>query len=75
MAGCLTSQQHADVSQGRIRSDKFTCRHTEIEVDGQTFISPSRSMLTPGQPVPAMTLKRQALGRVATGVPTFKSLV
>ena len=29
--GCLTSQQHASVSQGRICSDIFTCCHTEIE--------------------------------------------
>ena len=35
--GCLTSQQHASVSQGRICSDKFTCCHTEIEVADQTF--------------------------------------
>ena len=30
--GCLTSQQHASVSQGRICSDNFTCCHTEVEV-------------------------------------------
>ena len=30
--GCLTSQQHVSVSQGRICSDKFTCCHTEIQV-------------------------------------------
>ena len=35
--GCLTSQQHARVSQGRICTDKFTCCHTEIEVADQTF--------------------------------------
>ena len=35
--GCLTSQQHAGVSQGRICSDKVTCCHTEIEVADQTF--------------------------------------
>ena len=45
--GCLTSQQHASVSQGRICSDtctcwqifedSFTCCHTEIEVADQTF--------------------------------------
>ena len=35
--GCLTSQQHASVSQGRIRADDFTCCHTEIEVTDQTF--------------------------------------
>ena len=35
--GCLTSQQHASVSQGRICADNFTCCHTEIEVADQTF--------------------------------------
>ena len=29
--GCLTSQQHASVPQGRICSDNFTCCHTEIK--------------------------------------------
>ena len=37
LAGCLTSQQHASVSQGRICSDNLTCCHTEIEVAYQTF--------------------------------------
>ena len=35
--GCLTSQQHASLSQGWICSDNFTCGHTEIEVVDQTF--------------------------------------
>ena len=35
--GCLTSQQQASVSLGRICLDKFTCFHTEIEVADQTF--------------------------------------
>ena len=34
---CLTSQQPASVSQGRICEDKFTCSHTEIEVTDQTL--------------------------------------
>ena len=34
--GCLTSQQQASVSQGRICSDNFTCCHAEIEVADQT---------------------------------------
>ena len=34
---CLTSQQHASVSQGRICSDYCTCCHTEIEAADQTF--------------------------------------
>ena len=58
--GCLTSQQHAGVSQGRICSDNFTCCHTEIEVADQTFrftqsqntdtgeTSPSTDPITPG---------------------------
>ena len=73
LVGCLTSQQQASVSQGRICSDNFTCCHTEIEVADQTFYltqsqhtdtgptSPSADPITPG--------------RVATGVPMFKSLV
>ena len=35
--GCLTSQQHASVSQGRIYSDNFTCYQTEIEVADPAF--------------------------------------
>ena len=36
MLACLTSQQHASESQGRICSDNFTCCHTEMEVADQT---------------------------------------
>ena len=58
--GCLTSQQHASLSQGRICSDNFTCCHTEIEVADPTFhltqsqytdtepASPSTDPTTPG---------------------------
>ena len=58
--GCLTSQQHASVSQGRICSDNFMCCHTEMEVADQTFhltqsqytdtgpTSPSTDPITPG---------------------------
>ena len=58
--GCLTSQQHASVSQGRICSDNFTCCRTEIEVADPTFrltqsqytdigpTSPSADRITPG---------------------------
>ena len=35
----------------------------------------SHIILTPGRPVPVLTLYRQAPGRVATGVPIFKLLV
>ena len=37
LVGCLTSQQHASVSQGGSCSDNFTCCHTEIQVADQTF--------------------------------------
>ena len=60
LVGCLTSQQQASVSQGRICSDNFTCCHTEIEVADSTFYltqsqytdtgptSPSADPITPG---------------------------
>ena len=34
---CLTSQQHASGSNGRICSDNFTCCHAEIAVADQIF--------------------------------------
>ena len=60
LVGCLTSQQQASVSQGRICSDNFTCCHTEIEAADQTVYltqsqytdtgptSPSAEPITPG---------------------------
>ena len=58
--GCLTSQQQASVSQGRIGSDNCTCCHTETEVADPTFYltqsqytdtgptSPSADPISPG---------------------------
>ena len=37
LLACLTSQQHASVSQGRICTDNIRCCHTEIEVADPTF--------------------------------------
>ena len=60
LVGCLTSQQHASLSHGRICVDNFTCCHTETEVADPTFyltqsqytdtgpISPSADLITPG---------------------------
>ena len=60
LVACLTSQQQASVSQGRICSDIFTCCHTEIEVADPTFYltqsqhtdtgptSPSADPISPG---------------------------
>ena len=51
--GLLNVPTTCYVSQGRICSDNFTYCHTEIQVADQT--TPSHSILTPGQPVPALT--------------------
>ena len=60
LVGCLTSQQQASVSQGRICEDNFTCCHPEIQVADPTFYltqsqytdtgptSPSADPITPG---------------------------
>ena len=52
---CLTAQQHASVPKGRICSI-FTRCHIEIEVVYKLSVSPSHSILIPGQPVPALTI-------------------
>ena len=39
------------------------------------FVSPSHSILTPGQPALALTLQSQAPGWITTTVSSFKSLV
>ena len=75
LVGCLTSQQHASVSQGWICSDNFTAATLRWKLRIKPSTSFSYSILRPDRPVPALTLYRQAPGRVATGVPMFKSLV
>ena len=62
--GCLTSQQHASVSQAQICSNSCTRPHTEREVADPTFDPTSHSILTPGQQVSAPTRYRQGPGRV-----------
>ena len=59
LLACLTSQQHAGVSQRRICWDNCTCRHAETEAAGQTFYlthlqytdtgptSPNADLMTP----------------------------
>ena len=60
LVGCVMSQPHASVSQGRVCSDNSTCCHTEIEVADPTFYltqsqytdtgltSPNTDSITPG---------------------------
>ena len=70
LVGCLTSQQQASVSQGRICSDNFTCCHTEIDVADQTFYLTQSQYTDTGPTSPSADP-----GRAATGVPILKSLV
>ena len=49
--GCMTFQQHACVSQGRICSDNRTCYHTERAVADQTCLTRSQySYIGPTSP-------------------------
>ena len=68
---CLTSQQQASVSHGRICSDNFKCCHTETEVADPTFHL-TQSQYTDTEPTsPSADPITQAPGGVATGVPMF----
>ena len=61
--GCLTSRQHASVSQGRICSDNFTCCHTEVElVDPTLHLIQSQRDSTPESSAleAALTVKANA---------------
>ena len=75
LVGCLTSQQHASVSQGQICSDSCTCCHTEVEVADQVFYIMQSECTDMGQPVSALTLSWQACDRAATCVPVFTLVV
>ena len=54
--GCLTSQQHASVSRGRICSDNFTCCHTEVEVAYPTYHLTQSQHTDTGQTSPSADL-------------------
>ena len=75
LVACLTSQQHASVSQGRICTDNSTCCHTEIEAAYPTFYLTQSQYTNTGPTSPSADPIRQVPGRVATGVPILKSLV
>ena len=69
MSGCLKQDK---VSGKRV----WVCFVFFISSGFWTFLhSHLCSILTPDQPVPALTLSCQVPGRVATGVPILKSLV
>ena len=75
LVGCITSQQQASVSHGRVCTDNFTCCHTEIQIADQTFYLTQSQYTDTGPTSPSADPIRRAPGRVATGVPIFKSLV
>ena len=75
LVGCLTSQQHASVSQRRICSDYFTCCHTEIEVADPTFHLTQSQYTDTGPTSHSADPITPGASRVATGVLMFKSLV
>ena len=56
----LTSQQRAALSKGRMYLDSFACCHTE-KLQIELAISPSNSILTPDQPVPALVLPNERI--------------
>ena len=76
LVGCLTSQQHASVSQGRICTDNFTCCYTEIEAADQTcYLTQSQYTDTGPTSPSADPIMPGVWQGIATGVPMFKSPV
>ena len=71
---CLTSQQHASVSQGRICSDKCMCCHTELKVADQTFHLTQSQYIDTGPASPSADPVPPGAWQGSTGVPIFKSL-
>ena len=72
--GCLTFQQHDSVSHGWICLDTFLCCHTATEVADQTFyLTQSQCTDIGSSSTVTSAYKWQTPGRVATGVPIFKS--
>ena len=75
LVACLTSQQHASVSQEQICTDNSTCCHTETEVADPTFYLTQSQYTDNGSTSPNAEPIKPGACRVATGVPIFKSLV
>ena len=73
--GCLTSQQHASVSQGLICSGNFTCCHTEIEIADQTFYFTQSQYTDTGQTSPSADPVTPGAWQGSHWSATFESLV
>ena len=72
---CLTSQQHASYLRDGPAQTSLHAATLRQKLQIKLSTLPSHSILTPDQPVRVLTLRHQAPGRVATGVPSFKLLV
>ena len=72
---CLTSQQQAGVSQGRICSDNLTCCHTEIEVADQTIYLTLSQYTDTGPTSPSTDPKTPGAWQDSHWSANFKSLV
>ena len=75
LVGCLTFQQHASHLRGGSAQTSLRAATLRLKLRIKLSTSPSHSILTLGQPVTALTLERQAPGRVAGSMPILKSLV
>ena len=76
LVSCLMSKQHASVSQGQICSENCTCCHTKRDnADQIRYRVQSQYTDSSGQTIPSTDSVTSGMsGRVATGVPIFKSL-
>ena len=72
LLGCLTSQQHVNVSQGRICSDDFTCCRTEIQVADQAFHLTQSPYTDTGPTSPSTDPITPGVWQGSTGVPIFE---
>ena len=54
LVACFMSQQHPGASQGRICSNKCTCRHTDAEVTNQTFYLTQPQNTDTGPTIPSV---------------------
>ena len=73
--GCLTSQQRASASKGRIFSDNFMCCHTEIEVVDQAFCLTQSQYTETGPTSPSVNPIMPGAWQGSHWSANFKSLV
>ena len=72
--GCLTSQQHASESQGRICLDASTCCHTVTEAEDQTCYLIQSQYADTGLTCPSADPVTPGAWRGTSRVPVFESL-